>query len=325
MLSRGIKALKPCAIQVSRRLEHYTAVGVARKPLTRASKCYKSGDHFIHGDLSYRGVVLYSWPGRVIKNGEIISEEKFYQVLVDQRDAEELPMEHELLRISDHDREKVDFSPTRFKNWDLVRHSEVRAYRPLDSGLAVKHHLIHHFLKSYYSYKDGVPTWDVRRTPTLNYWRKKFSSKPVICHESEVEFKSLADGENGSQEEADIVNISVIPYHLTTNNVSNINNIGHLTRFVCNSSQQYEVTERIILAENTVTGEVRESNLKMSIQLGGNFNSIYQHTRHVEIPHGDSKLMFIYRVQRAVDGKMKEISIHPFSVNSSPGDPDSDI
>ena len=74
----------------------------------KSGKSYRSGDHFIHSDLSYRGVILYHWPGQIVRDGKSI-DEKFYQVLVDQRDAEELPMEHELLRISDADREAVDF------------------------------------------------------------------------------------------------------------------------------------------------------------------------------------------------------------------------
>ena len=90
-------------------------------------------------------------------------------------------------------------------------------YKPLDSGLAVKHHLMHHFLKSFYSYKNGVPAWEVRRTPTLNYWRKKFSNKPIVCHEAEVEFLTVADGENSDVDTLETVSIYVIPYHLTTN------------------------------------------------------------------------------------------------------------
>ena len=90
-------------------------------------------------------------------------------------------------------------------------------YKPLDSGLAVKHHLMHHFLKSFYSYKNGVPAWEVRRTPTLNYWRKKFSNKPIVCHEAEVEFLTLADGENSDVDTLETVSVYVIPYHLTTN------------------------------------------------------------------------------------------------------------
>ena len=113
---------------------------------------------------------------------------------------------------------KVVFqTPTRFKNWDLVPHSEICRYKPLDAGLAIKHHLMHHFLKSFYSYKEGVPTWEVRRTPTLNYWRKKFSAKPVVCHEAEVEFISISEGENKSDDKSDKVTAYVIPYHLTTN------------------------------------------------------------------------------------------------------------
>jgi len=90
------------------RLDHFSAVGVIKKA-PKDGKSYKSGDHLIHSELSYRGVILYSWPGkRILGNGEKIKE-KFYQVLVDQRDADDLPMELEILRISDVDRESADF------------------------------------------------------------------------------------------------------------------------------------------------------------------------------------------------------------------------
>ena len=98
-----------------------------------------------------------------------------------------------------------------------MRHSEVMRYKPMDSGLAVKHHLMHHFLKSVYSYKKGMPSWEVKRTPTLNYWRKKFSGKPVACHEADAQFSTIVDGENSDLEMEDVITISVIPYHLTTN------------------------------------------------------------------------------------------------------------
>jgi hypothetical protein len=63
----------------------------------------------------------------------------------------------------------------------------------------------------------------------------------------------------------------------------------------------------------------------MSIHLGGNFNSIYQHTRHVNIPHGESNLVFIYRIQRMKDGSEREVIIPSFAVSSSPNDSDSEI
>ena len=113
---------------------------------------------------------------------------------------------------------QIDFkTPTRFKNWDIVKHEEIYRYKPLDSGLAVKHHLMHHFLKSFYSYKNGVPSWEIRRTPTLNYWRKKFSMKPICCHEGEAVFSTVINGENADLTDSDVVTIYVIPYHLTTN------------------------------------------------------------------------------------------------------------
>ena len=99
--------------------EQYAVVGLVKnshtnhqKKSTKLSKSYKSGDHFIHNVLSYRGVILYSWPGKVVCGDGNSFNEKFYQVLVDQRDAEELPIEHELLRISDTDRESLDFVST---------------------------------------------------------------------------------------------------------------------------------------------------------------------------------------------------------------------
>lgn len=290
----------------------------------KSGKCYRSGDHFIHSDLSYRGVILYHWPGQLVRDGQSTNE-KFYQVLVDQRDAEELPMEHELLRISDADREAVDFTPTRFKNWDLVRHSEVMKYKPMDTGLAVKHHLMHHFLKSFYSYKNGMPSWEVKRTPTLNYWRKKFSGKPVVCHEADAQFSTLVDGENSDLEVEDLITISVIPYHLTTNSRSNINVIGHLARFYSNTGNHYKIIERIVLAENPLTGEICESSMTLDINLGGVYNSIYQHSRHIDIPHGESNLVFVFRVQRVSDEKESELVIPAFSISSNPADIDSDI
>ena len=77
---------------------------------------------------------------------------------------------------------------------------------------------MHHFLKTFYSYKDGTPTWEVKRTPTLTYWMNKFSSKPLICHVAEAEFDVILDeNDEDSTEEKDVVSVHVIPYHLTTN------------------------------------------------------------------------------------------------------------
>ena len=86
--------------------DHFSPVGVIRLP--KGDKTFRSGDHFIHSEISYRGIILYAWPGTIVKNGNR-TKERFYQVLVDNRDSEEIPMEHELLRISDEDREAVNF------------------------------------------------------------------------------------------------------------------------------------------------------------------------------------------------------------------------
>ena len=77
---------------------------------------------------------------------------------------------------------------------------------------------MHHFLKTFYSYKDGTPTWEVKRTPTLTYWMNKFSAKPLVCHVAEAEFDVYGMNEDGEEEAStDVVSIHVIPYHLTTN------------------------------------------------------------------------------------------------------------
>ncbi len=77
---------------------------------------------------------------------------------------------------------------------------------------------MHHFLKTFYSYKDGTPSWEVKRTPTLTYWMNKFSSKPLICHVAEAEFDVLIDeNDEDTSELKDVVSVHVIPYHLTTN------------------------------------------------------------------------------------------------------------
>ena len=50
------------------------------------------------------GVVLYPWEARVFTGDDIAGfayEKTYYQVLVDNRDADELPMELETLRISE--------------------------------------------------------------------------------------------------------------------------------------------------------------------------------------------------------------------------------
>ena len=50
------------------------------------------------------GVVLYPWEARIFTGDDIAGfayEKTYYQVLVDNRDADELPMELETLRISE--------------------------------------------------------------------------------------------------------------------------------------------------------------------------------------------------------------------------------
>ena len=53
---------------------------------------------------NFSGVVLYPWEARVFTGDDIAGfayEKTYYQVLVDNRDADELPMELETLRISE--------------------------------------------------------------------------------------------------------------------------------------------------------------------------------------------------------------------------------
>ena len=92
---------------------------------------------------------------------------------------------------------------------------------------------MHHFLKTFYSYKDGTPTWEVKRTPTLTYWMNKFSSKPLVCHVAEAEFDVAM--EEDSTESKDVVSIHVIPYHLTTNvsfNFKFLDKLNYLLRYL---------------------------------------------------------------------------------------------
>ena len=87
-------------------------------PPKHNSKKYKVGTNFIHSELGYRGitslkllrnniilgVVLYPWEARIFTGDDVAGfayEKTYYQVLVDNRDADELPMELETLRISE--------------------------------------------------------------------------------------------------------------------------------------------------------------------------------------------------------------------------------
>lgn len=322
-------------VSVRRNAEVFSKVGM-RSSRPPDKKSFRSGQHFIHSELAYRGIVLYPWEGATVTADGVSEKTMFYQVLVDQRDAEECPMEHELLRISDSDHDSFEeFVPTRFRNWDLVPHEEIIGFQRDDAEMDIKHHLIHHFLKTFYSYSNNGPTWEVRRTPTLNYWIEKFSSVPIVCHVADVDFgittmsvvsKTDEHEEKGGNDMKDSVMIRVIPYHLTTNNVQNFNHIGHLTRFSCEGAEEYEVCQRSVIAENKMTGEICESKMNMNISLGGDkWNSIYQHSRHVEIPHGESHLIFSYRVRRLSDEKEHEIMLSAFTVSSTPKSPDSDI
>jgi len=307
-------------IQVRRNAEVFSKVGVVSSPSPK-KKFFESGQNFIHKELSYRGAILYPWPGTTVDAEGESEKTLFYQVLVDQRDAEELPMEHELLRISDSDREAFDFSPTRFKNWDIVTHNEIFPFDPIDASLGVKHHLMHHFLKTFYSYKYGTPSWEVKRTPTLTYWMNKFSSKPLVCHVAEAEFDvDIDENDEDTSELKDVVSVHVIPYHLTTNNVQNFNFIGHLTRFSSKNKTEYEIIERTVIAENEHTGDLKEDTAKLNIALGGEYNNIYQHSRHIQIPHGESHLVFNYRIKRISDQLEKDIMVSAFNISSKPND-----
>merc|ERR1712183_686103 len=68
--------------------------------------------------------------------------------------------------------------------------------------------------------------------------------------------------------------VAHIPYHLFSKHEGRAL-IAHLARFTLDSAQDDQ------------NGEVmQKTNQQMSIHLCGNFNHIYQHTRHLEIPVG---------------------------------------
>ena len=59
---------------------------------------------------------------------------------------------------------------------------------------------------------------------------------------------------------------------------------------------------------------------KLNIALGGEYNNIYQHSRHIEIPHGESHLVFSYRIKRISDQLEKDIMVSAFNISSKPHD-----
>jgi len=282
-------------------------------PPKHNSKKYKVGTNFIHSELGYRGVVLYPWEARIFTGDDIAGfayEKTYYQVLVDNRDADELPMELETLRISeDTSRNPSDVKPIRFKNWDLVSHDEILRYQPLNTqhgDLIFKHHLLHHFLQEKVVHKQKRKNHvAIRGTPTLSYWQKKFSNSILSIYENEI-----AIDEN-------FLKVAHIPYHLFSRHEGKAL-IAHLARFTLDSAdQQYEVVERITTIEDENGEIMQKTNQQMSIQLCGNFNHIYQHTRHQEIPVGQNfNIKFKYLVKNITTEEMTVIVLPPVPIES---------
>ena len=124
--------------------------------------------------------------------------------------------------------------------------------------------------------------------------------------------------------------------YIAIKNVQNFNFIGHLTRFSSKNNTEYEVIERTVIAENDQTGDLKEDTAvihthvrnvhqilffqKLNIALGGEYNNIYQHSRHIEIPHGESHLVFSYRIKRISDQLEKDIMVSAFNISSKPHD-----
>jgi len=282
-------------------------------PPKHNSKKYKVGTNFIHSELGYRGVVLYPWEARVYNgddnHGTSAYEKTYYQVLVDNRDADELPMELETLRISeDTSRSPSEVKPIRFKNWDLVPHDEVLRYQPINTqngDLIFKHHLLHHFLQEKVVHKQKKRNHvAIRGTPTLSYWQKKFSNSILSIYENEVAI------------DQNYLKVAHIPYHLFSRHEGKAL-IAHLARFTLDSADQYEIVERITTVEDENGEVMQKTNQPMSIHLCGNFNHIYQHTRHQEIPVGPNFLIkFKYLVRNHTNDQMSDIELPPVQIES---------
>lgn len=281
-------------------------------PPKSLTKKYKVGTQFLHSELSYRGVVLYPWEAR-IHRGEsgVTYNTTFYQVLVDNRDADMLPMELETLRISeDTSRTPSEVKPIRFKNWDLVPHDEILRYQPMvnSSELIFKHHLLHHFLQEKIIHKQKKGNHiTIRGTPTLTYWQKKFSNVILAVYEGEV---AVDEFEN-------CLKVTHIPYHLFSKHEGTAM-VAHLARFELKAgAEQFEVLERIATVMSKQGDVIQTTNQKMSIHLCGNFNHIYQHTRHMEIPVGpDFSIYFKYLVRNHETNDSYEILLPPIKVDS---------
>ena len=73
---------------------------------------------------NFLGVVLYPWEARVFTGDDIAGfayEKTYYQVLVDNRDADELPMELETLRISEDTTRNPSDVKVSFISFNLIR------------------------------------------------------------------------------------------------------------------------------------------------------------------------------------------------------------
>jgi len=277
-----------------------------RLPKKHNSRPYGVGTHFIHSEIGYRGVVLYPWEAVVTSDSSESSPKNYYQCLVDNRDAEMLPMELETLRVPEERQSKKEVKPIRFKNWDLVSHNEILHYQPVaDTNTPIfQHHLLHHFLEEkIVKAKKGKRNKTIRGTPTLSFWKRKFSSKSLKLYETS---KAL--------EEDVVLKIYHVPYYLYTKKDSEV--IAHLARFHSDSLRsQFEVIERVTLVEDS-EGLVEETSQPMSIQLGGNFNHIYQHSRHIEVPRNSKYVTFVYSVRVSDSDTIQELTLPRCNLNS---------
>jgi len=274
-----------------------------RLPELTSGKRYRVGTHFVHSELGYRGVVLFPWEAQLEDFDQTIYSKVYYQALVDARDADELPMELETLRVTDENStNKKDVKPIRFKNWDLVSHDEIVRYFPVvttPDPTVFKHHLLHHFLEEKRSKGDKTR---VRATPTLKYWQKKFSSNTLNVTRGLGEFDRAE------------LSVHHSPYYLCQNIEGHL--IAHLARFTFDSldDDPVEVYERVCHI-TTLDGEEMETSQLMSIFLGGDFNHIYQHSRHVEVPQDTDTIMYRYLFKNTVTGEESELILPPIHLH----------
>jgi len=285
-----------------RRFTHDNLIEFGRRLPELSGKRYKVGTHFVHAELGYRGVVLFPWEAQLEDFDQTIYSKVYYQALVDSRDADDLPMELETLRVTDENStHKKDVKPIRFKNWDLVSHDEVMRYFPVmtTDPTVFKHHLLHHFLEEKKAKNDKIRT---KATPTLKYWQKKFSSDLLNVTRG---FGELNDSE---------LTIQHTPYYLCQKLEGHL--LAHLARFTFESLDEdpVEIYERVCHI-TTLDGDELETNQLMSIFLGGDFNHIYQHSRHIEVPLDTDTIMYRYLYKNTITGDESEILLPPIHIH----------